>query len=257
MAIITLTSDAGNGYYTAAVKGAIYSEMPNVTVVDITNSIEPFDMLQAAFILKNSYSDFPKGSIHIVDVNAFTEEGAKNILILFNGHYFIGADNGLFSLVFNNIPEKKMELTLDAAIDSLAFPMRDIFVKAACNVAKGISLEDFTRPLDKLTERTAFKPSIDKNSIRGLVIFVDNYKNIFCNIDRETFETIRQNRNFTIALRHDEITTISQKYNDVAQGEILAMFSHSGFLEIAMNQGAASTMLNLKKNDQITIHFDD
>ncbi|MEO6884234.1 MAG: SAM-dependent chlorinase/fluorinase [Bacteroidia bacterium] len=260
MSIITLTSDAGNGYYAGSVKGTIYSSLQDVTVVDITHAIEPFDMLQAAFIVKNTYSDFPKGTIHIVDVNSFPEEGAKNCLFFFDGHFFIGADNGLFPLIFDTIPEKIMELILVPDARSLAFPMRDVFAKAACHIAKDLPLEEIAKPLEKLKERSVFKPSIDKNSIRGIIIFIDHYKNVVCNISREIFENVRQGRKFSIATKGtsvEDISVISEKYNDVQEGEIVAFFGSTGFLEIAINQGAAGNLLNLKKNDQITIRFDD
>lgn len=49
MAIITLTTDFGEkDYYAGALKGAIYSELGSVNLIDITHSVSPFNTYQAA-----------------------------------------------------------------------------------------------------------------------------------------------------------------------------------------------------------------
>lgn len=61
MAIITLTTDFGEkDYYAGALKGAIYSELGSVNLIDITHSVSPFNTYQAAYLLRNSYKHFPK-----------------------------------------------------------------------------------------------------------------------------------------------------------------------------------------------------
>ena len=63
MKIITLTTDLGTlDSYLASVKGAIYSQSDDFKVVDISNHIEPFNIHQAAYILRNCYKDFPIGT---------------------------------------------------------------------------------------------------------------------------------------------------------------------------------------------------
>ena len=104
MPIITLTSDWGyKDHYIGAVKGAILHRMPDATIVDISHSIPPFNVEHAAFVLKNCYHNYPEGTVHIIGVN--TEESDKNphTAIFIDGHYFIGADNGVFSAAYNKI----------------------------------------------------------------------------------------------------------------------------------------------------------
>ena len=70
MAIITLTTDWGfKDHYTGAVKGALLSLMPDVTIVDITHHIPQFDIEPASFVIRNCYYNFPKGTIHIIGIN--------------------------------------------------------------------------------------------------------------------------------------------------------------------------------------------
>ena len=71
MAIITLTTDMGlRDHYVAAVKGAILSQHEAVNIVDISHQIAPFDNMHAAFVLRNAYPEFPRGTIHIIGVNS-------------------------------------------------------------------------------------------------------------------------------------------------------------------------------------------
>ena len=122
MPIITLTSDWGlKDHYVAAVKGTILSNMPEAIVVDISHDIPPFEIEQAAFVLRNAYPNFPKGSIHILGIN--TEESDKfgHTVIEHEGHFFIGTDNGIFSLLFELKPDKIVELTINQDSDYFTF----------------------------------------------------------------------------------------------------------------------------------------
>ena len=143
MAIITLTSDWGlSDYYVPAVKGAIYSALPDVNVVDITHNLEPFDLRSAAFIVKNCYRNFPEGTIHILAVE--TEESIENphIALKVNGHYFIGTDNDVFSLVIDEDPYEAVMIDVVQDTDFFTFSTRDRFVKVAAMIAKGQPLSE-------------------------------------------------------------------------------------------------------------------
>ena len=71
MSLITLTTDFGTkDHFVGAVKGAIYSELPDAKIVDITHEISPFSITETAYILKNSYKSFPDKSIHIIGVDS-------------------------------------------------------------------------------------------------------------------------------------------------------------------------------------------
>lgn len=97
MAIITLTTDLGlKDHYVAAIKGSILSRIPEITIVDISHQIPTYNIQDAAFIIKNAYPNFPKGSIHIIGIKAEQTNQSSHIIIFSDGHYFIGADNGIF-----------------------------------------------------------------------------------------------------------------------------------------------------------------
>jgi S-adenosylmethionine hydrolase len=106
MPIITLTTDwKQNDFYTGALKGTILTKCPDIQIVDISHQIPPFNTSQAAFVIKNSYNHFPKGTIHIIAVDAIPDKGNNYIAIKLNRHFFIGCDNGIFSLIAKDKPE--------------------------------------------------------------------------------------------------------------------------------------------------------
>jgi len=258
MAIITLTSDWGlKDHYIGAVKGAIMRQLPGVTIVDISHTIPAFDLNQAAFIIRNFFRDFPEGTIHIIGVNTEAGIATPHTLIKHKGHFFIGADNGIFSLIFDEQPEMIIELDVIQDSDYFTFPTRDVFAKVACHIAAGKPIETLGRVKNKIMQKMAFQPVIEGDVIKGKVIYVDNYENVFTNITESLFKSAVKNRKFAITFRSPSyrITSISKSYQDVSEGEMLAIFSASGHLEIAINKGKASSLLGLKMDQSVIIEI--
>ena len=143
MPIITLTTDLGlKDHYVASVKGEIRSQISEISIVDITHNIEAFNISQTVYVIRNCYKNFPKGSIHILGVDSELSIDNSHLAVFSDGHYFIGADNGIFSLLFDELqPEKIVELNISQNSDSLTFPIKDVFVIAACHIARGGTLE--------------------------------------------------------------------------------------------------------------------
>ena len=138
MAIITLTTDLGsNDSYLASVKGTIYSQLKEAKVIDISNNIDPFNIQQAAYILRNCYLDFPIGTVHLISIDDELSINQEHVAVKANGHYFIGADNGLFSLLLNEIKEKIVKLNISLSTNCMTFSSKNIFVPAACHLARG------------------------------------------------------------------------------------------------------------------------
>jgi S-adenosylmethionine hydrolase len=111
MQIITLTSDWNkNDFYLASIKGRILSLCPDVTIVDVSHQIQTFNILQAAFVLKNSFRNFPDGTIHIIAVNSMADKDKALVLVKALKHYFISCDNGIFGLLLDEPPEKIIKI---------------------------------------------------------------------------------------------------------------------------------------------------
>lgn len=256
MPIITLTSDWGlKDHYLGAVKGKILTKIPNATIVDITHSIPSFEIEQAAFIIKNSYKNFPEGTIHIIGINTEESDKMPHTVVEVDKHFFIGTDNGIFSLIFDKQPDRIVELNIPQDSNFFTFSTRDRFINAAEHLAKGKAIEELGDVTDKIIEKILLKPVTDKNIIKGHVIYIDSYENIITNITEAFFKEFAAGRKFSILFRTYEITKISTSYTDVPTGEILALFDSNNHLEIAMNQGNAAGLLGLDYKDLVRIEF--
>lgn len=252
MAIITLTSDLGlKDHYVGAIKGFIHSHLPNAVIIDISHYIPTYNIQDAAYIIKNAYPNFPKGSIHIIGIKAEYTSSSSHVIVFSDGHYFIGADNGIFSLLLETAIDKIIELPRN---DS-TFPSRDVFAVAAAELAAGKQIEQLGKTKDNLLERMPFRAASMGDTIRGTVEYIDSYGNVMCNISKNLFLQVGKGREFKIEFARYEIVKISKTYNDVPEGEILALFNAADQLEIAMNSDRANSMLGLKLNDSISIHF--
>lgn len=254
MAIITLTTDWGDtDYYVAAAKGRILSEMPDAVVVDITHKIRPFDSTGAAYVLQHAYHHFPKGTIHLIGVNTEETERISHVAILYDGHYFIGADDGIFSLIFHQKYEKAVIIETPHEGASHTFSTRDRFVGAALMLAKGAKLEELGRSEAELVLKLPFEPASNQQGIRGMVIHIDSYENLITNIPRSLFYDVIGNKRFRLAIKGYECFELSEGYSDVPESEILCLFGSNDLLQIALNKANAASLLGIRINDSVSV----
>jgi len=256
MPVITLTSDWGlTDHYVGAVKGAILSKLPGAVIVDISHQIKHYDIRHAAFIIRNSYPDFPAGSIHIVAIDSIESDSQPHVVVKAKGHYFIGADSGLFSLILDEEPEQIISLRVPQDTGYFTFPSRDRFAKVACHLAAGKDLAELGEPLPALVVKLPLKAIIEKGMITGRVMYVDSYENAILNITEKEFRETIGNKPFSIHLRRSGhvIDRIVTAYGDVGEGEMCALFSSTGLLEIAINRGKASSLLGLYQDIAVNV----
>lgn len=265
MPTITLTSDMGTAdHYVAAVKGMILGQMDQVDLVDISHDITPFDTAGAAFILRHSWKNFGKGTVHIIGVNAETTLERPHRVVEAEGQYFVGTDNGIFALILGQKPDAVYDLNIQMDSDVMTFPMRDVLVKAACHLARGGAPSFIGKEVPAIYPADDLRPVLEEGVIKGYVIHVDGYENVITNIPRSLFDEVRKNRDFRIMMKRSthDIRTISTHYAAVPDGERVALFNEAALLEIAINRGApgngggAASLFGLKKGDFIRVEFD-
>lgn len=259
MPIITLTTDWNGEYYIAAVKGAILKELPDTVIIDISHKIKQFKSVHAAFVLKNSYQNFPDGTVHIIGVNTESTKDEPLVVCEIRGQFFIGIDNGQFSLIDPMKPTNIVEIQPDKFnLQFQSFPVLNLFVNAACKLSRGENILSLGALRKKINTQPEFLEAIDDNSINARIIYIDSYGNAISNLTRETFERVGRNRNFKLLVNtnNNKITQISNFYNDVDGGQLLAIFNSINLLEIAINRGNANQLLGLRANDAaIIVHF--
>ncbi len=275
MAVITLTTDFGlKDPSIGSVKGAILALMPDVNIVDITHAISPFNIPEAAYVIKGAYKSFPQGTVHIVGVDSELSPENNHIALSLDGHFFVCANNGIMSMLSNYIaPHKIVEINIHQQLHT-SFPVLDVFAHVACHIVRGGELDVIGKSIDHIKPIRDLSPIVseDQKKIIGYVIYVDNYGNVVTNISKELFEITRKGRRFEVNARNYKFDTIFTKYSDIVnfnipasqrhdEGKKMALFNSSDFLEIALYKGntghlgGASTLMGLHERDVITINF--
>lgn len=254
MPIVTLTTDFGTAdYQIGALKGALLSAMPNLNLVDISHNIAPYNIVQGAFVFRNVWNNFPERTIHCLSINDLPDHPIPFIALEHEGHFFIGPDNGLLHLVFGRYNSSVYRLPKPV---SGVFGQKAILARACAHLASGQSIETIGEPSDGLVERISFQPVLNKDNIRGSIIFVDRYGNAITNITREIFDQVAKGRSFALYFRrHDPLRLLSKHYSDIPVGEPLCLFNAIGHLELAIHLGNASSLLGLHVGDAIQIDF--
>ena len=175
MNIVTLTTDFGLKDFSVGVtKAALMQLIEDVHIIDISHQISPFNLAEAAYLLKNSFSAFPKGSVHIVGIESEKTPENKHLVIEFKGHFFIGANNGIFSLLMEEQKADKMvEINIHNNLMS-TFPVLETFVQIAAHLLQKGKLEIVGNKISEIKELKNIKPVIDpdKKQIMGSVISV-------------------------------------------------------------------------------------
>ena len=257
MAIITITSDWKEGdYYLGALKGALFSLRSGIDIVEITNAIPSFDVLQEVFILKNSFRHFPKESIHLMGVMSEPSQEAPMVVIYAEGHYFIGVNDGRFSLLFDNPPSICFEIEKDKSMPYSTFSALEFF-KEGVDIILSNTFESRTRA-SRIKTEVISGVVYNEESIVGRVIYIDSFGNIITNIEKRLFDTIQQGRRYIIFIQgpYTKLEQISYDYRDVAPGKMVALFNSLGLLEIAMNQSNLSELEGLTLSTEVRIKFE-
>lgn len=276
MPIITLTTDFGEkDHFAGAVKGAIYNELDSIKIVDISHSVSPFHITEAAYIIQNAYKSFPKGTIHIIGIDSELTPENNHIAVLLDEHYFICADNGIVSLITQEMkPKKIVEINIHDRVIS-DFPVLDVFVKVACHLARGGTLEVVGKEIPEIKKLKGLTPVVQEKQqqIIGNVIYIDNYGNVVTNISKKLFEAIGKGNPFVVSGRNVKFKKIFAKYSDAIDfslppekreedGKKLAIWNASGYLELAVYKsnpqtvGSASTLFGLYYRDTVTVNFE-
>ena len=281
MSIITLTTDYGwKDHFVGALKGKLLSEYPEAVIIDISHDIDPFNIVEANYILSAAYNNFPKGTVHLVGVDCELTRENQHIAMKWNDHYFICADNGILSMLIQKIvPEKIVAINIHDRLLPEATDL-DVFLKVAIHLAKGGQLSVIGKEIANIKQISEFKPVVadDFSSIKGYAIYIDNFGNVVTNITKALFLDICKGRPFEIILNEKYkfakkiiLKTIYNHYSDIAnnenyeiknyEGEKLALFNEAGYLEIAIFRsnpkavGSASSLLGINFRDAIVINF--
>ncbi len=271
MSIITLTSDFGTkDHFVGSLKGKIVSQYQEAILIDITHHVDYFNIFEARYIVESMYKNFPKNSIHIIAVNTERTNGIEHLIMQWEDHYFIAADNGILNaLAEKKKPQKIGQINIHNRFDDASD--LTVFAAVASHLAKGGNMNVVSKEIQNLNEFNAFNIQIsnDLSELKGSIIYIDHFGNCISNITLKMFDDFVKGKNFEIRIRNKTIKRIHKSYADFKEtptkslkefeGDYLALFNDSGYLEIAIyngnpsSTGSASSLLGLKFRDVISI----
>jgi S-adenosylmethionine hydrolase len=233
MPVVTLTTEwKPDDIYNGIIKGKLSSMCPGTMIIDNAGSIPPFNISLASFIIRNTFNNYPKGSVHIICVCSEAHKDQDHVIVKARDHFFIGTDNGIFNLILNSEPDEVVIIDNKETSDELT-----IFAKAASDILSGKKLSELGKPVVNIIEKVPLRATIEKDVITGSIIFIDSYGNAISNITREVFYRVFENRDFRIIIRSNRYNTdrISLKYSDVPVKDMLVRFNQLDLLEISIN----------------------
>ncbi|MEY3576927.1 MAG: hypothetical protein RL394_510 [Bacteroidota bacterium] len=252
MPLLTLTSDFGiSDPMVGAVKGEIFKVNEGFNIIDITHEIAPFNFMQAAYLCKSIFRNYPPESFHLVLVNLY-DAPVEHVLLVKHAGQFIGIpDNGLITMILDEFPLEVVKLPVSSTRNPTMGGMVQVWIEAFSAISSGKSISHVGQKAENLVQRSRMKSYISSQYIEGQVLMIDRFNNILVNITIHEFEEARKGRKFKIVLLRDAfIEEISSTYSDVPEGEKLARFNESGYLEIAINKGFAAPLFGLGEYGQ-------
>ena len=276
---IALLTDFGTeDIYVGVMKGVMREICPQAMFIDITHQINPQNVRQAAFALKNALPYFPPDTVFLVVVDPGVGTRRRPIAAKFGNYAFVAPDNGVLSYVFSAEDDVQFaELDRSEywiANVSQTFHGRDIFAPVAAHLASGQPLDAIGTPLQQVFELPKPMLDIGKRSIHGEVVHIDRFGNIITSIGRlrwsgggrvtlmPAFGDINRTTSIysedaQLKLSGEIISTIKATYSDAMRGDLLMVVGSSGYLEIAMNQGNAAKRLDVAIGDHIDVQLGD
>lgn len=252
MSVITLLSDFGaDSHYLASFRGALLQSEIDLPFIEITSRVEPFDIVEAAYLSSMVYNDFSKNSIHILATNVVATSFKGHLAAFFNGHFFIAPDNGILTLIFGEQFSNYYRIPTDQYVQKIQKVYLPFISKL---VDANFQLDQVAEKTDKIDTKTRINPVKDDKELRGTVLFVDHFGNAYTNVSKAEFDQFVSDGSYSISVgSHTQLGSISNNFTDVQEGDPLGYFSDHGYLVIAIKKSSAKQLLNLRKYKPIII----
>lgn len=257
MKIISLTTDFGTqDWFVGTMKGVILGINPKASAVDITHEIPPGDIRAGAFALMASWRYFPAGTVHVVVVDPGVGSRRQAIAVQTRNAVFIGPDNGVLSWALEDEKIKTIRLleNREYFLETISrtFHGRDIFAPAAAHTSRGVPIARLGRALRDFHRLAWPAPVKRADEIRGEIIYVERFGNAITNVAAEMISGKTASVSLTAGKRTVHIN-MAEFYAAVPVNEPVAVIGSCGFLEIAVNGGAAARQLGLKIGDEVMV----
>ncbi len=262
--LITFTTDFGlNDHYVGTMKGVILNINPAAQVVDISNAVQSYVVLDGALTIVQAYKYFPSDTIHLVIVDPGVGTTRRPLIVTTEKHVFIAPDNGVLSFVYER--EERVSVRHITASHyflqpvSATFHGRDIFAAVAGWLSKGVEVAKFGDEISDYIRFAAPKPKpVNEKLLKGVVLKVDKFGNLITNITPNDLPQLfaPEPPPFKVLIAKHEISKMTQSYADGTPGEVFVILNSMGFLEIASHRGSAAHLVGAGKGSDVGVLFE-
>lgn len=275
MSIITLTTDFGiKDHFVAIAKGKLLSKIPHCQLVDVSHCIDLYNVGNASYVVSGAYASFPKNTIHIICVDAELHENSTFLLMRFDGHFFLAADNGICSLLTQE-KEDAVEKVVRLQNKPEYLSCMDLFADVCAAISSGTATETLGELIgsEDYLGMTELRPRIseDGNAIFANIVYEDHYGNAVSNVSKKLFEEVGKGRPFLFTGSKYKMTRINKFYADFNtetralseyHGSSLLIFNDLEMLQVSLyktnpaTSGSVKSLLGLGYHDPIIIEFE-
>lgn len=263
-ASISFLSDFGLAdEWVAVCKGVILAIAPDVSIIDVSHEIPPFDVKKGALVLADAVPYLPKG-VHVAVVDPGVGTRRRSLVLeTVDGNLLVGPDNGLLAYAAQVLGgvSRTVEITDERYLRPSrcqTFHGRDVFAPAAAHLATGVSIEKLGPSVDPATIGGPPwpEPRAENHSIVCEIIDVDRFGTIRLNAGPAQLEALGVDTThpLNLAFGHHELgLPIVGTYGDVSVGGPLLLFDSSNLLCLALNQASAAARYDLGVGDKVTL----
>jgi S-adenosylmethionine hydrolase len=257
--VITLTTDFGPGSpYVAAMKGVILGINPRARILDLGHSVPPQDLRHAAYFLQNAIPFFPPGMIHVVVVDPGVGTERAILYVCVAGHQLLVPDNGCWTGLADDLTNGLTVIRLTEPAYwrspvSWTFHGRDILASAAAHLSLGLDPGKLGVRAGEWARLETPGPQWQARGVAGAVIFVDDFGNLITNLPADASEKLPPGARVVRVGESNVRPAWVNTYGQAAAGDLVALTSSSGTLEIAVVQGSAARRLGARIGSEVMV----
>lgn len=239
----------------AAMKGVAVGVDPQLSIHDLSHENTPFDIWQAAYRLKQTAAYWPAGTVFVsvIDPGVGTAR-ASTVLLTQSGHYFVGPDNGTWTLIAEDLGIAAVR-RIDEALNrrsgsekSYTFHGRDIYAYVGARLAAGAITFEQVGPLlePRVISLDYQRPAREGGALVGAIPVIDfHYGNVWTNIPDSLFAewAAQPGEKFLVTFRQEGrdvwrgVLPYARTFGEVPAGAPLLYLNSLLNLAFALNRG--------------------
>jgi len=240
----------------AAMKGVALQQSDELVIHDLTHEIPAYNIWEGGYRLQQTAPYWAEGTVFVCVVDPGVGTDRKSIVLKTKAnHYFVGPDNGLFTLVaesegVDEVREISSANHLPDSQGSYTFHGRDVFAFTGAKLAADIIDMDAVGkavPNNELKRLEYPRPKFESNVLRGGIAVLDiQYGNVWTNIDEQTFKSLGASLGDLLnvkiynkdSLAYQGFIRYGHTFGDVKEGENILYMNSLMSLSIGINMGS-------------------